>query len=56
MVLEIIITASTFLDAKNVFGMLNVLKDSLILLMATVVFSGVIFVVTVGVVIFVKGV
>lgn len=55
-VLEIIITASTFLDAKNVFGMLNVLKDSLILLMATVVFSGVIFVVTVGVVIFVKGV
>ena len=37
-------------------GMLSVLKDSLVLLGATIIFSAVIFVVFVGVVIFIKGV
>jgi stage III sporulation protein AE len=37
-------------------GMLSVLKDSLVLLGATIIFSAVIFVVSVGVVIFIKGV
>lgn len=37
-------------------GMLCVLKDSLVLLGATIIFSAVIFVVSVGVVIFIKGV
>lgn len=37
-------------------GMLSVLKDSLVLLGATIIFSSVIFVVSVGVVIFIKGV
>ena len=37
-------------------GMLNIFKDALTLLGATTVFSAVIFIVSVGVVIFVKGV
>ncbi|MGN0526763.1 MAG: hypothetical protein ACI4IF_04945 [Acutalibacteraceae bacterium] len=45
-----------FLNNGYVESILNVLKDVLILLGATVIFSGVIFVVSVGVVIFVKGI
>ena len=45
-----------FLNNGYVEGILNVLKDVLILLGATVIFSGVIFVVSVGGVIFVKGI
>ncbi len=47
---------SDFLGSGKTGGMLSVLKDALILLCVTLIFSGVIFVVSVGVVIFVKGV
>lgn len=55
-VLSLTVTVSEFLDSKISVGMLNILKDTLTLLGVTIVFSGVIFVVSVGVVIFVKGV
>lgn len=51
LVLSIVITISEFLDEKQCMGMLNILKDALTLLGVTVVFSTVIFVVSVGVVI-----
>ena len=43
-------------DSDKATGMISVLKDSLVLLGATIIFSAVIFVVSVGVVIFIKGV
>lgn len=55
-VLSIVIMISEFLGSKYSIGMLCILKDALTLLGATTVFSAVIFVVSVGVVIFVKGV
>lgn len=55
-VLSLTVTVSEFLDSKISVEMLNILKDTLTLLGVTIVFSGVIFVVSVGVVIFVKGV
>ncbi len=55
-VLSVAVTVSQFLNSENSVGMLSVLKDALILLGATIVFSAVIFVVSVGVVIFIKGV
>lgn len=55
-VLSLTVTAAEFLNCETALGMLNILKDSLTLLAVTVIFSGVIFVVSVGVVIFVKGV
>lgn len=55
-VLSVAVTVSQFLNSEYSVGMLSVLKDAIILLGATIVFSAVIFVVSVGVVIFVKGV
>lgn len=56
LVLNIVIMLSEFLGSEGVFGMLSVLKDALILLVATIIFSAVIFVVSVGIIIFIKGV
>ena len=54
--LSIIISISELLGANDCIGMFNIFKDALTLLGATTVFSAVIFIVSVGVVIFVKGV
>jgi len=54
--LSVVISVSEILGSDNCVGMFNIFKDALILLIATTVFSAVIFVVSVGVVIFVKGV
>lgn len=54
--LSIVISVSELLSATNCIGMFNVFKDALTLLCVTTVFSAVIFIVSVGVVIFVKGV
>lgn len=54
--LSIVISVSELLGANNCVGMFNIFKDALTLLGATTVFSAVIFIVSVGVVIFVKGV
>ncbi len=56
LVLSVVSEISGFLNAEHTGGLLNVLKDALTLLGATVIFCAVIFVVSVGVVIFVKGV
>ena len=50
------ILISELLGAKECVGMFEVFKDALTLLSATTVFSAVIFIVSVGVVIFVRGV
>ena len=55
-VLSIIISISELLGSNACVGMFNIFKDALTLLGATTVFSAVIFIVSVGVVIFVKGV
>lgn len=54
--LSIVISISELSGANSCIGMLNIFKDALTLLGATAVFSAVIFIVSVGVVIFVKGV
>lgn len=54
--LSIIISISELLGSDDCVGMFNIFKDALTLLGATTVFSAVIFIVSVGVVIFVKGV
>ena len=54
--LSIIISVSEILGSNECVGMFNIFKDALTLLGATTVFSAVIFIVSVGVVIFVKGV
>lgn len=54
--LGVVISVSELLGSENCSGMLNIFKDALTLLGATIVFSAVIFIVSVGVVIFVKGV
>lgn len=54
--LSIIISVSELLGTNDCVGMFNIFKDALTLLGATTVFSAVIFIVSVGVVIFVKGV
>ena len=54
--LSVIISISELLGASDCVGMFNIFKDALTLLGATTVFSAVIFIVSVGVVIFVKGV
>jgi len=54
--LSIVISVSEILGSNECIGMLNIFKDALTLLGATIVFSAVIFIVSVGVVIFVKGV
>ena len=54
--LSIIISVSELLGSNECVGMFNIFKDALTLLGATTVFSAVIFIVSVGVVIFVKGV
>ncbi len=56
LVLSLVATFAEFLNAEGSQGMLQVLKDALVLLCATMVFSAVIFVVSVGVVIFIRGV
>lgn len=55
-VLYIVISVSELLGSTEGVGMLSIFKDALALLGATTVFSSVIFIVSVGVVIFVKGV
>lgn len=55
-VLSVVISVSELLGSGDCVGMLNIFKDALTLLGATTVFSAVIFIVSVGVVIFVKGV
>lgn len=55
-VLSVVISVSELLGSGECVGMLNIFKDALTLLGATTVFSAVIFIVSVGVVIFVKGV
>ncbi len=55
-VIGIVISVSELLNSTSCNGMFCVFKDALTLLGATTVFSAVIFVVSVGVVIFVKGV
>lgn len=55
-VLSVVISVSELLGSTDCSGMLNIFKDALTLLGATTVFSAVIFIVSVGVVIFVKGV
>ena len=52
--LYIVISVSELLGSVGSVGMLNIFKDALTLLGATTVFSAVIFIVSVGVVIFVK--
>ena len=54
--LSVVISVSELLGANDCVGMLNIFKDALTLLGATTVFSAVIFIVSVGVVIFVKDV
>ncbi len=54
--LSIIISISELLGSDDCVGMINIFKDALTLLGATTVFSAVIFIVSVGVVIFVRGV
>ncbi len=54
--LSVIISISELLGSNDCVGMFNIFKDALTLLGATTVFSAVIFIVSVGVVIFVKGV
>ena len=54
--LSIVISISELLGSNECVGMFNIFKDSLVLLSATTVFSAVIFIVSVGVVIFVRGV
>ena len=54
--LSVIVSISELLGSTDCVGMLNIFKDALTLLGATTVFSAVIFIVSVGVVIFVKGV
>lgn len=54
--LSTIISISELLGSNGCVGMFNIFKDALTLLGATTVFSAVIFIVSVGVVIFVKGV
>lgn len=54
--LYIVISVSELLGSTEGVGMLSIFKDALTLLGATTVFSSVIFIVSVGVVIFVKGV
>ncbi len=54
--LNLVVSVSQLLGSENCVGMFNIFKDVLTLLCATTVFSAVIFVVSVGVVIFVKGV
>lgn len=56
LVLNIIISVSELLGENTSVGMFSIFKDALTLLGATTVFSAVIFIVSVGVVIFVKGV
>ncbi len=53
--LEISISVSESFGTSKAMGMLNVLKDTLILLVATIVIVATIFIVSVGVVIAVKG-
>lgn len=53
--LEIAISVSESFGTSKAMGMLNVLKDTLVLLVATVVIVATIFIVSVGVVIAVKG-
>lgn len=53
--LEISISVSESFGTSKAMGMLNVLKDTLVLLVATVVIVATIFIVSVGVVIAVKG-
>lgn len=55
-VLNIVISVSELLGESTSVGMFSIFKDALTLLGATTVFSAVIFIVSVGVVIFVKGV
>lgn len=54
--LSIVISISELLAAEGCVGMFSIFKDGLTLLCATIVFAAVIFIVSVGVVIFVKGV
>ncbi len=54
--LSLVISVAEILGSESCNGMFNIFKDALTLLGATTVFSAVIFVVSVGVVIFVKGV
>jgi len=54
--LSVVISVSELLGSNECVGMFNIFKDALTLLGATTVFSAVIFIVSVGVVIFVKGV
>ncbi len=54
--LSLVISVSELLGSNECVGMFNIFKDALTLLGATIVFSAVIFIVSVGVVIFVKGV
>ena len=53
--LEISISVSESFGTSKAMGMLNVLKDTLVLLVATIVIVATIFIVSVGVVIAVKG-
>lgn len=55
-VLNAVISVSELSGSENCVGMFNIFKDALTLLGATTVFSAVIFIVSVGVVIFVRGV
>ena len=55
-VLTVVSEISDFLNSEYTGGLLNVIKDALTLLGVTIIFSAVIFVVSIGVVIFVKGV
>ncbi len=54
--LSVVISISELLGSNECIGMFNIFKDALTLLGATTVFSAVIFIVSVGVVIFVRGV
>lgn len=54
--LSVVISISEILGSNDCVGMFNIFKDALTLLGATTVFSAVIFIVSVGVVIFVRGV
>lgn len=55
LVLEIMISVSESFGTSKALGMLNVFKDTLVLLVATVIIVATIFIVSVGVVIVVKG-
>ncbi len=54
--LSLLALVSDFLGVGCILNMLRILKDVLVLSAATIIFSGVIFVVSVGVVIFIRGV